>query len=205
MDSQTFLTYTCRTLKVIPPIENNCIYLEKFIITTKFNGAPPETVAGGATIGYTTCAGVQEESFILGLEGVYDNTTGGYITEMSIQTCIEQDSIVGPTPVDPTDNWSYTVMPVYSPEISCDIPSSLCTSYRVTLPDTIMNYSVEYVNCSGNLVRIPLGQVISMDEGDGTNTYSVCVQSGSAAPIFIQNNQAVEIGYTWQAGGPCSF
>lgn len=202
MDSQTFLTYTCRVVRETP-LGSTCIYLDKLIVSTAFAGPPPETLAGGAMITYITCAGVQQHLTVQGTEGVYNPNTGMYTSEINIQTCIIQDSLEGPIPRDSTDGWVYAVMPEYLPEVSCN--PSQCISYRVTLPNNIFEYSVEYVNCSGNLVRIPLGQVIAMDEGDGTNTYSVCVQSGSATPIFIQNNQAVEIGYTWQAGGPCSF
>lgn len=84
-------------------------------------------------------------------------------------------------------------------------PPSTCTTYTVTLPDTVTDYSVDYVDCSGNLMRVLLTQIIAVDNEDGTITYSVCVQNGTSTPVFIQNNQAVLIGYNWQAGGPCSF
>lgn len=202
MDSQTFLTYTCRIIEG-NPAGNTCIYLDRLIISTAFAGPPPMTVAGGAMIHYTTCAGIQEHLTIQGMEGVFDPNTGAYITEMSVQTCIIQDSLVGPTPEDPADGWVYTVLPEYLPEISCN--PSQCISYRVTLPTNIFEYSVEYINCSGNLVRVPLGQVTADDNMDETYTYSVCVKNNTAIPVFIQNNQAVEIGYNWQAEGPCSF
>lgn len=83
---------------------------------------------------------------------------------------------------------------------------SQCTLYTVTAPeDIIRNYSVEYVNCSGKLVRVSSNQMIAVYNENGTIAYSVCVQNGTPAPVFIQNNQAVEIGYNWQAGGLCSF
>jgi hypothetical protein len=66
--------------------------------------------------------------------------------------------------------------------------------------------AVRYRNCTpGDIVTTPVNELLSIDNGNGTSTYYICVLQGSsyASPVCVEGGIEVSCPVSWDMGGSC--
>jgi hypothetical protein len=87
--------------------------------------------------------------------------------------------------------------------------ASNCIQYTYTdNPANIpVNLAVRYRTCTpGDIVTTPVNELLSIDNGDGTFTYIVCVLQGSSysTPVCVDGGIEVSCPVSWEMGGSCT-
>lgn len=128
--------------------------------------------------------------------GTIDYTATYVSGSLSCASCTPD---VTPTPTaTPTSTPTPTPTPTEAP-VDC-----LCYCYTYTsVPQTLQ---VRYRVCNtASVETVPIQDLDTMDNGDGTFTACICVQQGStyAVPVCVQGGLEVTCPDTWVSGSSC--
>jgi hypothetical protein len=77
------------------------------------------------------------------------------------------------------------------------------TDYPINIPNDL---EVRYRSCaSGNIVTEAMNTLLSIDNNDGTYTYTICVDQSSSysTPVCVQGGIEVTCPQSWVMGGSC--
>jgi hypothetical protein len=134
------------------------------------------------------------------------------VTVTSTGTCtnaITQTIPCGGTTTTTTSTTTTTEAPTTTTTTTTTTAASNCILYSYTdNPANIpFDLEVRYRTCTpGDVVTTPMNTLLSIDNGDGTNTYFVCVLQGSsyASPVCVQGGIEVFCPVSWVMGGSCT-
>jgi hypothetical protein len=101
-----------------------------------------------------------------------------------------------------------TAEPTTTTTTTTEAPNCLCYSYTDNPANVPANLNVRYRACSTNeITTTPIDQLEARDNGDGTNTWFVCVLQGSsyASPTCVVSGIEQTCPQAWIEGGSCLF
>ena len=153
-----------------------------------------------ANVGSVTPSTATKSELTAG-KGVSVDDAATQVTITSTGTCT--NAITQTIPCGGTTSTTTTE----APTTTTTTAASSCINYTYTdTPANISGLEVRYRSCiTGEIVTESVSAQISIDNGDGTFTYIICVDQSSsyATPVCVESGVEVVCSQSWVMGGSC--